>query len=112
MDQLAPSLPAPKTRRKFSPEFKAMILKACKEPGNSIAGVAQKHQLNANLVHKWRRQVEQDAATDFIPLPVDTAPLTDRCDRTVRIELPNGIVIHWPADRIMESADWLKVMQS
>ena len=37
MDQLAPSLPTPKTRRKYTPEFKAMILKACKEPGNSVA---------------------------------------------------------------------------
>ncbi|AMO55062.1 IS66-like element accessory protein TnpA [Endozoicomonas montiporae] len=111
MDQLTPSLPAPKTRRRFTPEFKAMILKACKEPGNSVAGVAQKYNLNANLLHKWRRQFEQEPATDFIPLTV-TTPLIDQRDQTVRIELPNGTVIHWPADRIMESVDWLKVMQS
>ena len=38
MDSLDPSLPVPKTRRKHSREFKAMVVKACNEPGNSTAG--------------------------------------------------------------------------
>ena len=31
-------------------------------------------------------------------------------DKTVRIELPNCAVIHWPADRMRDSIVWLKAM--
>ena len=102
-----------KARRTHSREFKEIVLKACNEPGHSVASVAQKYQVNANLVHKWRRQFEKQDAEVFIPVPVQTAPALPRpADATVRIELPNGTVIHWPADRIMDSAHWLKVLQS
>lgn len=111
MDSLASSLPASKTRRKHSREFKAMVVKACNEPGNSTAGVAQKYQLNANLIHKWRRDFEQQPAEHFIALPAPTVPVSEALpDRAVRIELPNGAVIHWPADRMMDSVVWLKAM--
>lgn len=45
----------PKTpiRRTHSPEFKARVLAACRQPGASIAGVALAHGINANVVHKW-----------------------------------------------------------
>ena len=113
MDSLDSSLPAPKTRRKHSPAFKEMIIKACNEPGSSTEAVAQKYQLNANLIHKWRRDFERPSAEDFIPLPAPVAPVSEQLpDRTIRIELSGGVVVHWPADRIMDSALWLKVVQS
>jgi transposase len=34
-------------------ELKAEVLRQCREPGVSIAGVALAHGLNANLVRKW-----------------------------------------------------------
>lgn len=45
----------PKTliRRKHSPEFKAQVLAACRQPGASIAAIALAHGLNSNVVHKW-----------------------------------------------------------
>ena len=114
MDQLTPSLPAPKTRRKHSAEFKARVLKACQEPGSSTASVAQQYQINANLIHKWRRQFAKQGAGPFISLPsLSTAPTASgRCDDVIRIELPNGIVAQWPLDRIMDSVPWLKALQS
>ena len=36
-------------------ELKDKVLAACAEPGASVAAVALAHDLNANLVHKWRR---------------------------------------------------------
>ena len=42
-------------RRRHADELKARVLAACAEPGASVAAVAQAHELNANLVHKWRR---------------------------------------------------------
>ncbi len=44
-------------RRRHSPEFRAKVVVACAQPGASIAAVAQQYQLNANLVHKWRKAI-------------------------------------------------------
>ncbi len=40
-------------RRVHGGELKAQVLRQCREPGASIAGVALAHGLNANLVRKW-----------------------------------------------------------
>ena len=45
------------TRRRHDDELKAKVLAECDEAGASVAAVAQSHGLNANLVHKWRRNV-------------------------------------------------------
>ncbi len=42
-------------RRRHSAQLKDKVLAACAEPGASVAAVALAHDLNANLVHKWRR---------------------------------------------------------
>lgn len=47
------------SRRRHSAELKDKVVAACEEAGVSVAAVAQTHGLNANLVHKWRR--DQDA---------------------------------------------------
>lgn len=57
---------------------------ACDEPGASVAAVALAHELNANLVHKWRRRRDAKrlaSATSVTPaqvaaLSVPPAPLT------------------------------------
>jgi len=43
------------TRRRHSAELREKVLAACAEPGASVAAVALANDLNANLVHKWRR---------------------------------------------------------
>lgn len=43
------------TRRKYSAAFKSKILELTEQPGASVAAVALKHGVNANLVFKWRR---------------------------------------------------------
>lgn len=51
MDSL--SLITPKrTRRRFSPEFKASIVAQCRQPGVSVARIALDNDLNANLVRR------------------------------------------------------------
>jgi transposase len=40
-------------RRIFSLTAKRALVKACLEPGVSVARVAQMHALNANLLRKW-----------------------------------------------------------
>jgi transposase len=47
--------PVINTRRKHSAAFKRKILELVEQPGASVAAVALKHGVNANLVFKWRR---------------------------------------------------------
>ncbi|MCM3565391.1 transposase [Hydrogenophaga intermedia] len=56
-----------KTRRRYGAELKQQILAECAEPGASVASIALSHGINANVVHKWRRQ-------DDSPLPALQAP--------------------------------------
>ena len=44
-------------RRRFSKEFRQQVVEETLAPGASIAGVALKHRLNANLVFTWRRKL-------------------------------------------------------
>ena len=52
------------TRRRHGDELKAAVLAECDEAGASVAAVAQAHGLNANLVHKWRRQRRPEPGTN------------------------------------------------
>ena len=45
------------TRRTHPLEFKRSAVDASNRPGASIAGVAMAHGINANQLHKWRRQL-------------------------------------------------------
>ena len=105
------------TRRRHGQALKARVLSECAEPGASVARVALAHGLNANLVHKWRRQsgrVEDTAASArevaaFIPLPlaVHTAPAAS----DIRIELRRGAMavnVTWPMDAAGECVGWLR----
>jgi len=53
-DVPADSRPARK-RRQWSAEEKRQILAEASEPGASVAVVARRHDLNANLLFTWRR---------------------------------------------------------
>ena len=44
-------------RRRYSKEFRRQVVEETLVPGASIAGVALKHRLNANLVFTWRRRL-------------------------------------------------------
>ena len=43
------------TRRRYAAEFKRHLVRMSLAPGASAAKIALKHQLNANLLFKWRR---------------------------------------------------------
>lgn len=44
-----------KTRRRYDAEFKRRLVRMSLAPGASAAKIALEHQLNANLLFKWRR---------------------------------------------------------
>jgi hypothetical protein len=57
-----------------------------------VAGVGQSHGINANVVHKWRRQaggpLHSLQAPGFVPLPLPPSACAPAPD--IRIELRRG----------------------
>ena len=69
-----------RSRRKWSPEEKRRILKEAADPRASVAEVARRHGLNANLVFAWRRTLQPattttaDTARHPLPASPDAPP--------------------------------------
>lgn len=107
--------------RAHPPQLRAQVLAECDRPGASVAKVALRHGLNANLVHKWRREKRegcdgtagvQAVGAEFIALPLappaPTAIASLAAD--IRLELRRGattINISWPVAAGAECAAWL-----
>lgn len=111
----------PARRRRHSAEFKAQAVKACLQPGVSIAAVALHYRLNANLLRRWvATQEELDAAAQarasmtvptagFIPLQLGSAN-TDGAMKDIVIEVRRGaatVTVRWPGVAAGECATWL-----
>src|SRR3989442_11378875 len=43
-------------RRKHSAELRAQVVQACRQSGASVAAIALRSGLDANLVHRWLRE--------------------------------------------------------
>lgn len=120
------------TRRKHSDEFRATVLAECRQSGKSIAGVALKHGLNANMVRVWFRKSEPTAidpsligpaspATleltpqQFVPVRMDAGPVSeDACHQpstTIQLELRRGnstATVTWPSELAGDCGAWLQ----
>jgi len=85
-------------RRIYSKEFKRSIAAQCVQSEESIAGIAMRYQINANLVHKWKRQYATQSS--LVPVVISqpeehtmSAPLKSRRrEAALTIELPAGII--------------------
>ena len=78
-----------KTRRSYTKEFKARVVSECQADGKSIAQVALEHQINANLIHKWRGQIEGTSCQPMVPVVLNTS-IADKPDSSSRIEVVLG----------------------
>ncbi len=104
-------------RRRHSAEFKQQVLAECDRPGASVAAVALSHGVNANLVHKWRRQQRPVSAANasFVPVTVSelTAPVVAAAAQAAGIEIDvrrgaTVLQIRWPVSAATECAAWLR----
>lgn len=72
-----------KTRRRYGIELKQQMLADCAQHGASVASVALSHDINAKVVHKWRRQacdlLPAVQAPAFVPVSLPP-PVTDARD--------------------------------
>lgn len=104
------------SRRRHDAKLKSKVVAECGVPGVSVAQVAMAHGLNANLVHKWRRQaggtmvsVASPEAPTFIP--VTLAPAASPVANDIRIELRRGataVNVIWPMAASAQCAGWLR----
>jgi len=102
-------VPAKARRRRHSPEFKQKIVELVSQPDVSVAALAQQYQLNANLIHRWCRDLDgKPRSREFIPLSL---PKSIDPGESVRIEL-GSVSIHWPLTHIDQALPWIKALQS
>jgi transposase len=104
-----------KGRRRHSTEFKREVLGKCEAPGASVAAVALAHGINANLVHKWRRQARpaERGGASFIPVKLRELepPATADGSGCIEIQLRRGgtaVQVRWPVSAASGCADWLR----
>jgi transposase len=107
---------AKRARRRHDDELKGKVLSECAAPGASVAQVALAHGLNANLVHKWRRQAAGDKPSVRTPemttfIPVAMAPVATAVVDDLRIEARRGALtvnVTWPLAASAQCAGWLR----
>ena len=111
-------------RRKHSAELRAQVIEACRQSGASVAAIALRSGLNANLVHRWLRQearsVDAGAGSpaggatrpvaEFMPLQIPP-PAVAGASTDIRVELRRGastITVSWPLQGARDCAAWLR----
>ena len=106
-------------RRRHSAEFRAEAVRACQQPGVSVAAIALARGLNANLLRRWVLRAERgtllvpsrsastsvptENADGFVPVPISPAAI----EAAIRIEVRRGsstVKIEWPASAAGECA--------
>ena len=123
------------SRRRHSPQLKALVLEQCAAPQASVAKVAMAHGLNANLVHGWRKLArERDGAAQaprgpaggpvkaaviahtsppqFVPVSLGAMVGTGAgAPSDIQIELRRGATamkITWPISAAADCAAWMR----
>ena len=96
------------TRRTHPLEFKRSAVDASNQPGASIAGVAMAYGINANQLHKWRRQLLGSelvvAKPHILPVTmIDAAglgcPRQAALEGSIDIQLPKArLLVHGQVD--------------
>ena len=114
----------PIRRRRYHPEeFKQAVIKACCEPGASVAGISMANGVNANQVRRWMRERGIEPPTRRVAMPVLEAtpvpapafvqlPIAPAMPTSgdIRIEVRRGntaIKVEWPAQASGDCAAWL-----
>ena len=83
-------------RRMRTIEEKTQIVKETFAPGVSVAEVARRHGLNANLLFTWRRQYQQGVLETRTRAPRAVKLLPVKVEEPVRRPATGTIEIEWP----------------
>jgi transposase-like protein len=90
-------------RKSYPKSFKTQVVQECEQPGVSVAAIAMRRGINANVVHRWiplfrdQQAVALPALVHVKVAPVDPKP---KAQASAIIELLLGeqsICVKWPA---------------
>ena len=115
-----------RTRRTYTPEFKAELVRACQQPGISIAALAGQHGMNANVLHRWLKEHQRSGCHQLpqpcVPTIAETAspapafvaltlpPITPvHQKQEIKVELRKGalsMTVTWPMRAAADLASW------
>jgi transposase len=75
--------PVGRKRRSWTRDEKRRIVEESLEQGASIAEVARRHELNANLLFTWRRKIgvessEQNGSMEIVPVTITPESAAER----------------------------------
>ena len=113
------------TRRKHSKEFRAEVIQACREHGASVAAIALRSGLNANVVYRWLREeapsvhahrhsvgaMSKCLEAQFIAVQLPQPPPAATPSTDIRVEVVRGassVTVSWPLQGAGECAAWLR----
>ncbi|QLG95412.1 transposase [Pseudomonas yamanorum] len=69
-------------RLNFPLDFKRQVVEATLQPGASVSLIAREHDVNANLVFRWRHQYQEGVfgpisqSATFLPVQLIEAPIS------------------------------------
>ena len=92
MNTCAVDLMGRRWRRRYSAEFKALVVEECLRPGVSIAAVALAHGLNANMLRKWVIDGEHRLAAPAPAAPAEPEVSPQPLPTFVPLALPAAAV--------------------
>jgi transposase len=110
-----------RSRRKHSPEFKAEVIQACRQPGVSIRSIALTRGLNPSLVRHWLGSRGTGAGLNVArPAPPAAQPPSGflavqienrQTAAAVRLEIRRDsavVIVEWPAQEAAACGAWLR----
>jgi transposase len=105
-------------RRSWTPDEKRRIVGESLQEGASIAEVARRYELNANLLFTWRRKMGVEPSSQPSPMPILPVTITrdvadeGRCPEAGQMEivLPEGARVIVRAD--VETAALSRVLKA
>ena len=80
-----PGTPGRRARRSYTKEFKTRLVAQCTNGDKSIAQVAMEHQINANLIHKWSRQLKRPDGQTMVPVEMVESPIAATGDSRIDV---------------------------
>lgn len=108
-------------RQRYSAEFKNQVIKACQQPGVSVAAMALHYRLNANLLRTWIKAHERsltgssglmppESIGEFVAIPCPPGPTsTNNADIVIEIRRDAmSVNVRWPSSAAAECAQWLQ----
>jgi transposase len=115
-----------RTKRIYSADTKAELIAACLVSGASIAAIANAHDMNANVLHRWLKDQRRPALSgnacaevatleapalefpSFIPVPLAVKPAEPE-QQMIQVEIRKGalkMTVTWPISSTSDFARW------